>query len=750
MKAVQSSGPARQGSLHDSMLLDVVMPPCFIDCKATDNRWYANFGVETRSDPGPRIIDFAVPITPFPDLKLLTDAEFEHDLITVKRILIEGVRPQPHGWISSKEYLSQVFRTLLTFTRARVAVGIRRNSELSPAAKRRYVDRLRKGGLFNIIDFGHRTQTIMTAIDLGDLEVARNSRNEVDMKSIALLYGVHAIHSVPAEELDRLKAFLGSKNYRFRYDHRVSRSRRASVEKLRSDRAQELLKPWLWLHQVRDVLTHDPIPFRPYLNAKDIERDVKQWAGEKGSTKEVPPTQVVDLLSKSLLLLTDPLASYLVDLTKTMHPGFQLEPSQREYINSRLSGLGLGILSDSYAQTADLLEGISLRTLTFVFIPIAAASVIAMGTARRKDEIDSQQVGRVAEDAIGQLWLRVPIRKLRSRSFGKDANTAVIPISGTVKLAIDLIERLKDASGHKGSYLFDILDPVLGSKTGKVSLKLSKRLKEFSKWLRVPPLEDGSDFEFAAHQFRKFFAITYFYRYRFPSLPALSLHMMHLNLDVTRAYLATAARNSLQLRDEATAKSRRRTQPLDITRLEDFEGVGRGFVLDILTSAARGDLKLAGTAGLHLMRDLAKLTEQISATIDIHSSVDEDVSFNKLLKRFAAKKRIRPHPEGHGYCACGQSASCLIAANCLKLKADALEESIATFTDVDHAFADDLTCGTCVHHLLLPDLWPYWENEITQCQDALERASGEQKAMLKSRLNELHAYEQKTLWQWAA
>ncbi|TAX29829.1 hypothetical protein [Rhizobium leguminosarum] len=735
---------------HASTSTEVQMPPCYVDCRFSDNTWFAKLGVATRSYPAPAEINFAVPVSPFPNLKLLTDPEFHRDLLTVKLILVDCTKPKPRGWITSKEGLLNVFRSLLTFIRARLAMGIRQNSDLSPEAKRLYVARLKKGGHFNLIDFPKRTQAIVEAVNEGTLSVdMHESRGQVDMDFLALLYGVPTVHSVPPEEIDKLKSHLRAHGYAFRIDFRGARyagKKRARVTKLGVSRAQELMKPWLWLWKYRDILDHDKISFRPFLDERDIEKAVRRWARKKGSTKEMSPHQVVDLLRKSLSFLTDPLTNFLIELAPRLSKR-DILPDEREFVNGRLAALRMGRLAEDYLQKSDLLEGVSLRHLIFVFIPVAASCVIAMGTARRKDEIDSLLAGCVTTDDLGQHWLRVPVRKIANRSVGRDAHTSIIPIGSTVKLAIETLEKLKTASGNKSNYLFDIDDPVLGTKVG---LKFSVRIREFSRWLTILPDDDGSEAQFAAHQFRKFFAITYFYRYRFPSLPALSLHLMHLNLDVTRAYLAATAKNSLKLLDESKARSRQKTVSGDVARMEDLEEVGRGFVFDVLLSATKGELKLAGGAATHLLRDLSKLTEKVSASIDIHTSAEEDRALNNLLKRFAGTKRLHPHPDGHGFCASDKTRNCLLAANCLKAKASATGQDIHSFGDVDHAFADDVTCATCVHHLLLPELWPYWEAEIDRCEAVFERARGEQKDFVKSRLESLREYELKIKWQWAA
>ncbi|PDT18992.1 hypothetical protein CO674_35695 [Rhizobium hidalgonense] len=693
------------------------------------------------------MIDFAVPITPYPNQRLLTDPEFEYDLITIKLILSECVQPRPRGWITSREALAIVYASLLTFVRARVAMGIDRNSKLAPEVKRKYVERLKNGGHYNLVQYSERTTTVMSAFADKSLSIPLNIRKEVDFDAVARLLGVNHIASVPPEEVKRLKEYFGAQGIAFR-ELSKPKVARTSTKKLSLSRATELLKPWLWLDKLRDVLSHDPIPFRAYVNRREIEREVKKWSKDKGSTKELHPNQVVHLLSKSLQFLTDPLTPFLIDLVAKLRPGFILPLADRTFIDSRLSSLGLNRLSSDYTQNTELSEAVSLRTLALVFIPIAVSCVYAMGTARRKDEIDSQHVGSVTTDKQGQLWLRTPIRKLKNRSVGKGAHTATIPISGTVKLAIDVMENLKKATGHASEYLFDILDPVLG---GAVDLDLSRRLKSYGRWLQVQNSTDGTETELAAHQFRKFFAITYFYRYRFPSLPALSLHMMHLNLDVTRAYLATAARNSLQLLDEANATAKEsRGRSEDATRMEDFEEIGRAFVFDILLSASKGETKLAGVAGLHLMRDLAKITEQLGNVVDVHDAVAADDALNSLIRQLAEGKAFRPHPEGNGFCTCDRTLNCLMAANCLKAKAKALEVDIKTFSDVDHAFAEDLTCGNCIHHFLLPELWPYWEEEITRCESALKRARGEQRTVLEERLAGLRGYEEKVTWKWAA
>ncbi len=722
--------------------------PCFVDCRAIDDQWYVNLGSKRRRKRKPTKIDFDVPITPYPEVRRLTDPEFERDLITIKTIVNESVQPRPRGWIAESSGLVNLLKALISFTRARIDMGIRSNSELGPEAKRTYLNRLEKGGYFNTIRFSERTEAIISGFERGQLAVPINARKQIDVSAIASLFGVQHSSAVPQEELDRVKEYLRGNEYVFR-DHksRITK-RRPSARKLSAGRVRDIVVPWFLLFKCRTALSHDPIPFRPFLNPKEIEATIKKWTKKKGSTKELRPNQVVDLLSKSLALLTDPLTDFVIKIVSGFKPRFLISPSERAFINLRLAALDLGIIGDAFTQDVDLSESASLRTLAFVLIPTAAACVLAMGTARRNDEIDSQEVGCVTTDDLAQLWLRTPVRKQKGRGVGKDGHTTKIPISHTVKLAIDTMEKLKAATGDTSAYLFDLQDRVLGTRVG---FKLTTRIKELARWLRVVPADDGSVTEFAAHQFRKFFAITYFYRYKFPSLPALSLHMMHLNLDVTRAYLASAARNSLILQDEALASGRRwKATPVDVSRLEDFEEVGRGFVLDIMLSAMKGETKLGGTAGLHLMRDLAKLTEQLSDIVDVQDSVEADEALNALIGRFASHKTFRPHPEGHGFCACDKSTNCLLAANCLKNKSVALGVEIRNFGDIDLSYAEDLTCGTCIHHFILPELWPYWENEISRCETVLEQARGEQGVAIQERLDGLKNYESSVTWQWAA
>lgn len=734
-------------SIHNQIFSEMDLPPCFVNCRATDNLWFARLGATRRGNIEPTVIDFSVPVTPYPTIRLLTDPEFEKDLITIKIVLKESVRPKPEGWIGETESLMRLFSTMLMFIRARIDMGIPSNSALAPEAKRKYLQRLRTGGYFNLIDYAKRTEVILQAFDRRELSVPLNLRKELDMVAVARLFGVNHVSVVPSEELRRVKDFLKIKLGYASRETKSSASKRKTIKKLSRGRARDVLLPWYHLYKCRDALAHDPIPFRPYVDTREIELEVRKWFRKKGSTKELRPNQVVDLLSKSLMLLTDPLTPFLIDLVATAERGFSLPESARDFINQRLTVLKLPALGPGYMDKRS--SGlVSLRNLALVYIPTAAACVIAMGTARRKDELDSIEVGKVTTDNLAQFWLQVPVRKLKNRAVGKDGNRTTIPISATVKLAIDVMERLKAASGDGSVYLFDLQDKVSGKRVG---LDFTRRLKSFGRWLNICASDDGSETELAAHQFRKFFAITYFYRYRFPSLPALSLHMMHLDVDVTRAYLMTAARNSLLLLDQARANGRPfRATSEDVARLEDFEEVGRGFVFDILLSTLRGNTKLGGTAGVHLVRDLAKLTEQLSVMVDVQDSIEADEALNSLLQRFASSKTFRPHPEGHGFCACDQTQSCLLAANCLKLKSKVLGKEIATFTDVDHAYAEDLTCATCVHHFVLPELWPYWDNEITRCETALEHASGEARAALQERLAGLRDYEAEVTWQWAA
>lgn len=89
-----------------------------------------------------------------------------------------------------------------------------------------------------------------------------------------------------------------------------------------------------------------------------------------------------------------------------------------------------------------------------------------------------------------------------------------IPVPRIVTKAVEVLEtaseeiRLETGSRKLFQYKQFAGEPVF-------NLGFQKGLNEFAIHVKVPPLEDGSDWLFKPHQFRRFFSLLYMYRYQY-------------------------------------------------------------------------------------------------------------------------------------------------------------------------------------------------------------------------------------------
>ncbi|QDP02904.1 integrase [Thalassotalea sp. PS06] len=113
------------------------------------------------------------------------------------------------------------------------------------------------------------------------------------------------------------------------------------------------------------------------------------------------------------------------------------------------------------------------------------------------------------------------------------------PTTHLVARAIEILEQLSEPlrreTGSDSILEFPTLYDV-GEKTDEIG---SNHLNEFAEFCDVTP-EDEEPFQFSEHQFRRLFAMMYYYRYENPDLSTLSWHLRHTDFNMTRKYITDA------------------------------------------------------------------------------------------------------------------------------------------------------------------------------------------------------------------
>ena len=208
------------------------------------------------------------------------------------------------------------------------------------------------------------------------------------------------------------------------------------------------------------------------------------------------------------------------------------------------------------------------------FVRLTAAAcftVIAGLSARRIGEIMDLGAGCTVVDMDGHHWIRIYIEKTL-RTYEQ------MPVPAAVHQAVQCLEEIS-AEAREETGDDSLWQYRCRSHRRCVRLRPNEELNNLSRFL-------GGDlherWRFHPHQFRRFFAMLYFWRYE-GDVAALAHHLRHFNLEMTRQYVTDNAFGRIW---QDVAEERQR---------------------DVLVSVVNGSRWVGGPAG-----------EQIKARIEAH------------------------------------------------------------------------------------------------------------------------------------
>lgn len=188
-----------------------------------------------------------------------------------------------------------------------------------------------------------------------------------------------------------------------------------------------------------------------------------------------------------------------------------------------------------WARNRSGVEGLSLHMAVMMLLT-ACMIVIATFSARRLKELQGLEKGDIRRDPTGAIWLRSFIEKTIQ---GKEW----IPTAEVVELAFSILTKLsaeaRAASGE--AFITKWSSPFMNDNYSSILIWQPNHLNAFAAHVNVP-LFSGANGELTAwkwnsHQFRRFFAVLYFYRYRGASIDILAYFLRHLDLEMTKKYL---------------------------------------------------------------------------------------------------------------------------------------------------------------------------------------------------------------------
>jgi hypothetical protein len=661
---------------------------------------------------------------------MLTDPTMERDLKTLKMMLHAEL--SPGGALKAEQAIVQRARMYIHFVRWRLNNDLFGNSDLTP----QWLDQLRhdlfERGIARLIPSAARIKAYAEEVYANTRQrptFLEKGREFIDVNQVLRNIGFSSTYHLDEPGLSELRDLtqrLGvdiSKNRAFEADYKLREQ-----GKTESAFATFLsVVPMLWTH--RQILHHDPIEFNPFGGHSGF-KVAKTLGTPTGRTKTVHSELVCSLIEKSLcwVLEYSPTLLAFRDAVEGTHRaaalrGAPITPAEAiarakssfqfpECTASTPWPIGEHFGPDRWNDVSRSVEAVIYR-----YLPVASMIVIAAFSARRKDEVLSLTRGCCKRgDGIHYLTSYIGKLKIVDR----------VPVPESVVKAVEVLEALGISSPP---FLFGFdngLAEVENVKRRVTKFNLSRNLSKFAEFLNLGTDDTGAAWLPKPHQFRRFFAVVYFNRYRFPHLTALSVFLRHNNLEVTRRYVTESHRGHfIEAPNPKLAAE-------NLVRSQDFYDEEQEFISSRLARVADGKEELGGWGGEAIKRRLGALVKDAMARLEITSEGELPKStLQSLIAQLAGTLRLEPQGAGHGYCKCTHRSEDIGVATCIGL---AKEAGLAVTEIVSPlpAFSSDEVCSTCPHHVQFPENRSYWD---TMWREADQRLGAATSPVMRRHLN---------------
>lgn len=251
------------------------------------------------------------------------------------------------------------------------------------------------------------------------------------------------------------------------------------------------------------------------LDAHQFTKKARQRGAKGGHYATIPPEIAFPYLRGALQWVVVFAPIFL----KGQQRGWTLEKTRKQLTRA---GLDIDLTRRTMRLTPTQVDPDRFLRLT-----AAACFVVIAGlSARRIGEIMDLGAQCTFVDLDGHHWIRIYIEKTL-RTYEQ------MPIPTAVHHAIECLEKISaEARAETGN---DSLWQYRSRRKGRfVRLQPNTELNNLSRFV-------GQDiherWKFHAHQFRRFFAMIYFWRYEPGDVAALAHHLRHFDLEMTRQYV---------------------------------------------------------------------------------------------------------------------------------------------------------------------------------------------------------------------
>ncbi|HIF9533862.1 TPA: tyrosine-type recombinase/integrase [Photobacterium damselae] len=239
---------------------------------------------------------------------------------------------------------------------------------------------------------------------------------------------------------------------------------------------------------------------------------------------------------------------------------------------------------------ANQTKKISLQKALYQYLPFCCVVIIFALTAKRESEVFGLQAGCVNKDLGGLLWLNSFVAK----TLQKHADFTTVSL---VEKAVSILERLSEKGRQqKNTNSIFVFDDTF-ERPPTTMKSINRIADDFFDFIGIERGDNGKHWKLSEHQFRRFFAIMFYYRYDKSDADALMHELAHVDWSMTVHYL-TEKETGAALRKLHQQYNKVRSNRLIDYSLRDDLG-GDGFPL------LKSKLEITVSSMPEMMREIA-------------------------------------------------------------------------------------------------------------------------------------------------
>lgn len=184
--------------------------------------------------------------------------------------------------------------------------------------------------------------------------------------------------------------------------------------------------------------------------------------------------------------------------------------------------------------------GMSLQKAIYQYLIFSCTVIIFALTARRESEVYSLKAGCVSSDASDKLWINGYVAKTLQDEY----NFSTVSL---VEKVVKILEKLSASARKKlGTDSLFVFEDTYQRDAPRNLNRINEVAERFFDFIGTERDENGKHWRLSEHQFRRFFAVMYFYHYEDAKADALMHEFKHVDWGMTEVYLTLRAAGAMK------------------------------------------------------------------------------------------------------------------------------------------------------------------------------------------------------------